>query len=517
MRRLVGCLLLLGCCAAARADDWADARRQYSQGNFQESYEIYVKIAGAGSGPVETAQAWIYAAWAKYTLGDREGMRDSLRKALAAHPDVAVDADLFNETFAREFQGIRNELVPALLPEQMSGVQASIQTLSDLYLQGKYKECLQTAEKALTAGQRFRQIYKLQGDCWVGENAITEASGAYASASRSPSFLQVSQQEMTPEAKLRKSRSLYHRGEKKQTQALLSQLVYGVNPPAEVFSLLGTILLEQKLYTEAEKVLQQGLILHAGDAPYYNLYGVALFAQDKYAEAAKFFQQAAALNPMFVAALANLAAAYVQLREFSAAETYYQQAVQLDPTSAVLLGDYGRVMLFDGKYGDAAARISDALRFATDPAPLLYLRGLANLYGGKQEEADADLAAYLKASPGDAAAAEAYGILLRRRDKCDAALPHLEKAASLPGRRALAQCTLRLGHASEAAAILEALPQDDVGVLNDLAAVYASVGEYGKARAAAAKIPADRRVTFFLDTCKTVEAIADARAAFGLP
>jgi len=509
-------VLALFAVVGVRADDWTDARRQYAQGNFQEAYEIYVKIAAAASVPTEAAQAWIYGAWADYSKGNLEGMRDALRKALAAYPDATVDPDLFNDTFAREFQGIRNELVPALLPEQMSGVQASIQTLSDLYLQGRYKECLQAADKALTAGQRYRQIYKLQGDCWVGQNAMTEAYDAYAAATRSPSFLQVTQQEMTPEAKLKKSRSLYHRGEKKQAQALLAQLVYGVNPPAEVFSLLGTILLEQKLFIEAEKVLQQGLILHAGDALYYNLYGVALFAQDKYAEAAKFFQQATALNHVFVAALANLAEAYVQLREFSAAETYYQQAVQMDPTNAILLAEYGRVMLFEGKNAEAAARISDALRFSADPAPLLYLRGLANLYGGKYEEADADLAAYLKARPDDAAAVEGYGILLKRRDKCDAALPFLEKAASLTGRRALAQCTLRLGRASEAAAILEALPQNDVGVLNDLAAVYAAAGEYGKAEAVAVKIPADRRVTFFLDTCKTVEALTDARAAFGL-
>jgi tetratricopeptide (TPR) repeat protein len=509
--------LILVCSAVLGADEWADAKRQYSLGNFQEAYALYQKIAAASTSSPETAQAWIYAAWTKYTMGDREGMRDAFRRALAVHPDASVDADLFNETFAGEFQGIRNELVPALLPEQMESVQAAIQSMSDQYLQGKYKECVQMADRVLAAGQRFRQVYKLQGDCWVAQNKIQEGYDAYTSAGRVPSFVAPSQQELTPEGKLKKARSLYRRGEIKQAQALLSQLAYGVSPSPEVYSLLGMVLLEQGMYFEAEKVLQQGLLLHSGDGPYYNLYGVAFYAQDKYAESVKLFQQATAQDRLFVAGQSNLAAAYAQLKEFNAAETYYRQAMALDPTNAALLNDYGRVLLFLGKYADASARLTEAVRFASDPVAAYYLRGLAYFYAGKYEEARADLNAYLKAHPDDIPALESYGMLMKSQDQCDRALEYLSRAESLPGRRALAQCRLRLGQASDAAAVLEALPQDNMAVLNDLAAVQTAGGEFRKAQATVDKIPAGRRVTYVLEACRTVESITAARDAFGLP
>ena len=515
IRRWFPILLLV--VSALGADDWADAKRQYSLGNFQEAYALYQKIAAASMNFQETAQAWIYAAWAKYTMGDPEGMRDAFRRALAVHPDATVDADLFNETFAKEFQGIRNELVPALLPEQMESVQAAIQSMSDQYLQGKFKECVQLADKVLAAGQRFRQVYKLQGDCWVAQNRIQDAYEAYVSAGRVPSFVAASQQELTPEGKLKKARSLYRRGEKKQAQALLSQLAYGVSPSPEVYSLLGTVLLEQGLYFEAEKVLQQGLLLHSGDGPYYNLYGVALYAQDKYADSVKLFQQATAQDRLFVAGQSNLAAAYAQLKEFAAAETYYQQAMALDPTNAALLSDYGRILLFLEKSADATVRLTEAVRFASDPVPVYYLRGLAYFYSGRFGEANADLNAYLKTRPDDIAAVESFGMLLKSQGKCEQALEYLSKAESLPGRRALAQCRLRLGQTAEAAAVLEALPQDNMSVLNDLAAVQAAGGEFRKAQATVDKIPLGRRVTYVLETCRTVESITAARDAFGLP
>ena len=511
------CLLILLLACGLMADEWGDAKRQYSLGNFQEAYAIYQRIAASSTNAQETAQAWIYAAWAKYTMGDPEGMRDAFRRALAVHPDATVDADLFNETFAKEFQTVRNELVPALLPEQMESVQGAIQSLSDMYLQGKYRDCAQLAIKVLAAGQRFRQVYKLQGDCWVAQNKIQDAYDAYVSAGRVPSFVAPSQQELTPEGKLKKARSFYRRGEKKQAQALLAQLAYGVSPSAEVYSLLGVVLMEQGLYFEAEKVFQQGLLLHSGDGPYYNLYGVALYAQDKYADAVKLFQQATAQDRLFVAGQSNLAAAYAQLKEFAAAETYYQQTMALDPTNAAVLSDYGRVLLFLGKYADAAARLTEAVRFAADPVPAYYLRGLAYFYAGKYQEANADLEAYLKARPDDVAAVESYGMLLKSQDQCDRALVYLSKAESLPGRRALAQCRLRLGQASGAEAVLEALPQDNMAVLNDLAAVQVAAGEFRKAQATADRIPAGRRVTYVLDACQTVAAITAARDAFGLP
>ncbi len=515
-RALCAAVLLALLCAAAGADDWVDAKRHYSLGNFQEAHDLYARIAAASASASEAAQAWIYASWAKYTMGDQEGMRAGFRNALAAWPDVTVDSDLFNEEYAREFDAVRGELVPVLLPEQAGSLQISIQALSEQYLSGKYKECAAGAAQLLQGGQRFRQIYKAQGDCLVALNKLTEAHEAYAAAGKVPSFVAPGQADLSPEVKLKKARSLYRRGEKKQAQVLLAQLAYGVSPPPEVFSLLGVILLDQALWFEAEKVLQQGLLLHSGDAAYYNLYGVVLYAQDKYSDAVRLFQQAVAQDRLFPAALANLAAAYTRLRETTTAETYYAQAVLLDPTNAALLGDCGRVLLLNEKPAEAVSKLNDAVRFAADPVPYLYLRGRAHFASGRFAEANADLDAYLKARPDDHDARESYGLLLKSQDRCGEAVGYLEKAAGVQGRRAQAQCLLALGKGADAAAVLAGLPADDMGVLNDWAAVLASTGEYRQAREVARRIPPGRRVTAALETCETVEAVNAALDAFGI-
>lgn len=516
MRRAAFLLFLLAA-AAAFGDDWADAKRQYSLGNFTEAAAVYERIAAGTASQQEAGQAWVYAAWTRYTAGEAAAVKEALRRALAAWPDVAVDADLFNEAFAGEFASVRGEVAPVLLPEQAGSLQIAVQALTEQYLSGKYKDCAASAGQLLQGGQRFRQIYKVQGDCLVAQNKLAEAYDAYAAAGKVPSFTVPGQEDLTPEAKLKKARSLYRRGEKKQAQALLSQLAYGLNPPPEVFSLLGTILLDQGLWFEAEKDFQQGLLLHSGDSAYYNLYGVALYAQDKYADAVRLFQQAVALDRLFPAGLANLAAAYARLRETTTAETYYAQAVLLDPTNGALLADYGRVLFLNGKHAEAIGKLNDAVRFSADPVPYLYLRGLAQFSAGRLAEANADLDAYLKARPDDTAAREFYGLLLKSQGYCGDASAFLEKASSTPGRRALAHCLLALGRGGEAAAVLEALPADDMGVLNDRAAVLALTGRHRDARSVAAAIPPGRRVTTVLETCDTVEATNAALDAFGMP
>ena len=515
MKRALALVLLLA--VAAAADDWADAKRQYSLGNFTEAAGIYERIAGGTSSQQEAGQAWIYSAWTRFASGEGVAVKESFRRALAAWPDVTVDAELFNEAFANEFAAVRKELVPDLLPEQAGTLQIALQALSEQYLSGKYKECAASAGQLLDGGQRFRQIYKIQGDCLVAANRLAEARDAYASAERVPSFAVPGQGDLSPEAKLKKARSLYRRGEKKQAQALLAQLAYGVSPPPEVFSLLGLILMDQGLWFEAEKDLQQGLLLHSGDGPYYNLYGVSLYAQDKYAESVRLFQQAVQQDRLFPAGLANLASAYARLGETTTAETYYAQAVLLDPTNAALLADFGRVLFLNGKHAEAVSKLNDAVRHASDPVPYLYLRGLALFAGGRFAEANADLNTFLKARPDDTNAREFYGLLLKSQGHCEEAAGFLEKAASTQGRRAQAQCLLALGRGGEAATVLEALPADDMAVLSDWAAVLSATGEYRKARDVASRIPAGRRVTTVLETCDTVEGINAALDAFGMP
>lgn len=496
------------------AGKWEEAKRAYSYGEFERAFSIYIEIAESSENPQEKAQAYIYAAWCKYTTGERQEMQANLQKALDLWPDIYIEAELFNEEFSEYFKNLKNEKIPALLPEEKNTISKKIDEINTLFQNRKFRECINQG-KQISVNFKYKQIYKILGDCYLFSNQFEEALETYKVALRAPLFQKEEETILTPEAQIKKARSLYRRGEKKQALQILNSLVYSYNPPSEAFGLSGLILMEENLFFEAEKVLSQGLILNSGNAYYYNLYGVALYIQGKYTEAIKLFQQAISIDKLFASAMANLALCYVQFKEYSAAETYFTQAVQLDPTNSFYLKEFGKALLLSGKYKEAINKFSEAIKYEKDPTNLYYLRGIANLFEKNYEIAFKDLDNYLSRKPEDLKAIELYGVLLKEQNQFPRAIEYLKKSPSNYAKKALAQCYLYEKKPEEGLNILKELPEDLLQ-FNDMAYGYLMLGEYKKAYETIEKIPQTRRAGRILENIELVEKIFRARSLFGL-
>lgn len=496
------------------SDKWEEAKKAYSYGEFQKAFSIYLNIAEESENFQEKAQGYLYAAWCKYTMGEREEMKIYLQKAVDTWPEIPIEEGIFNEEFNDHFRMIKEERVPRISPEEKDLISSKINELNLLFQNRKFKECL-VSGKQLSSTLKFKQIYKILGDCALSLNNIEGAMEYYSLAVKLPTFVK-EEAILTPEAQLKKARSLYRRGEKKQALNILNTLIYSYNPPAESFGLAGLILIEQKLYFEAEKVLSQGILLNSGNAQYYNLLGVALYEQGKYGEAIKLFQQASLIDKLFAPALANLAVSYLQYKEYSAAETYFSEALKIDPTNPFILKEYGKTLLFLGKYKEAISKFNEATRYQKELNDLLFLRGIAFLLDKNYEKASKDLDDYLSKNENDINAFEYYGILLKEQEQCKKALDYLKKGRSQVSKRALAQCLIEEGRPSEAIEILENL-EEDVPVYMDIILAYINLKDYKKAYEISKKIPPSRRAGKILENLENIEKIYNAYSSFNLP
>lgn len=100
----------------------------------------------------------------------------------------------------------------------------------------------------------------------------------------------------------------------------------------------GVILLKQKKFAEAEKVLRQALVINARNPYAHNLLGIALREQGKFADARSAYETALGIDPNYAKAHFNFGVlADLYLQDLPLALTHYEryQALQSKPDPAV--------------------------------------------------------------------------------------------------------------------------------------------------------------------------------------
>lgn len=100
----------------------------------------------------------------------------------------------------------------------------------------------------------------------------------------------------------------------------------------------GVILLKQKKFADAEKVLRQALAINARNPYAHNLLGIALREQGKFADARAAYETALGIDPNYAKAHFNLGVlADLYLQDLPLALTHYEryQALQSKPDPAV--------------------------------------------------------------------------------------------------------------------------------------------------------------------------------------
>jgi len=183
--------------------------------------------------------------------------------------------------------------------------------------------------------------------------------------------------------------------------------------------------------TEYEKAVS----LDPKMAPAYQNLGLTLLASDPAAAVAS-LQKAVELSPEEVRPRLFLGKALERSGKIEPAIEQYRAAEKLAPEDLDVRLSLGWALLNESRIGDAQAEFRAALGMHADEARAAQAHlGLARALLGENEseklpEAAAELAAYLQARPGDAAARLDRASLLERLGKYDDALAELDRAAA---------------------------------------------------------------------------------------
>ena len=233
----------------------------------------------------------------------------------------------------------------------------------------------------------------------------------------------------------------------------------------------------------------------------YTLYGLgqALQAQGQWAAAQERYAQVVALVPDFAEAQAKLGTVLAALGRFDEATGCYQQALRLAPGDLDLRSRFAGILASQGRFDDAVAQLQTVLAAKPDHPEAHY--NLASVWRvqGREAEALEHYRQALAARPGYAEAQYGWGTALRTLGQHQAALEHFREAARLkpdwvPALDAAAW-TLATHPAPEVREEAEAIrlaehaadltAHRDAGVLDTLAAAYASAGRFDRAVAIA--------------------------------
>jgi Flp pilus assembly protein TadD len=157
---------------------------------------------------------------------------------------------------------------------------------------------------------------------------------------------------------------------------------------------MGTIMLAQGRYREAEEHFRRAATLQPDRAASRNALGVALASQGRDREAEAEFQEAARLSPRLVDAPANLSVLYMRQGRFQEAIAPLRRALALDGGRAGVRADLGRALrgraielAREGRLDEAARLWQEATPLAGEDPDLLRGLGQALVERGKGVEA----------------------------------------------------------------------------------------------------------------------------------
>jgi tetratricopeptide (TPR) repeat protein len=158
---------------------------------------------------------------------------------------------------------------------------------------------------------------------------------------------------------------------------------------------------------EAIAQFREALRLQPGSAEAHNNLGAALNAQGRTPEAVAQFDEALRLQPNFAEAHDNLGNAFSKMPgRLGDAVAEYKVALRLNPGFAGAHNNLGTALNAQGMKAEAADQFAEALRLMPENAEIHYNLAIALLgIPGRQNEAAENLEAFLRARPGNEAAA----------------------------------------------------------------------------------------------------------------
>jgi tetratricopeptide (TPR) repeat protein len=187
-----------------------------------------------------------------------------------------------------------------------------------------------------------------------------------------------------------------------------------------------------------------------------NNLGLALQAQNRLDEAIACYQRALQSRPDYAESHNNLAAALFRKGDIDQAVKHYQQALRFKPNYAEAHNNIGSLFLQQDKLTEAVSHFQQASMLKPDNPDIYYNLGFTYARQGNFDQAAEHFRKALKLRPDDAEVCCKLGMSLLKQDKVKEALVFALSAAELTKYK-------------------------DIAILETLAAVYATAGQFDNA------------------------------------
>lgn len=189
-----------------------------------------------------------------------------------------------------------------------------------------------------------------------------------------------------------------------------------------------SILIQQRKFAEADRILKELLAQDPNDIHYLSLLAEVNLQQDKFDVARKIIDSAIGLSPGTPHLFYTKARIAIQQDKFDEAESIIQQAIRLDPSDADYFALLANVKLARKKYEEALELANEALELDAENLLALNTRSTALLKLNRAEESFGTIEGALREDPNNAYTHANYGWGLLEKGNHKKALEHFREA-----------------------------------------------------------------------------------------
>ncbi|HEX3514336.1 MAG TPA: tetratricopeptide repeat protein [Trebonia sp.] len=194
---------------------------------------------------------------------------------------------------------------------------------------------------------------------------------------------------------------------------------------------LGSVLIDQGRYQEAEAALREAIRLDRGHTSAHNDLGYLLNELQQYEEAETVLREAIRLDPENSNAHNNLGFALNELRRHQEGETVLREAIRLDPENSAAHNNLGFALNELQRYREAETILREAIRLDPENSNAHYNLGFALNELKRCREAETVLREAIRLDPDHALSHNSLGFALNERQRHPEAETVLREAIRL--------------------------------------------------------------------------------------
>ncbi len=269
--------------------------------------------------------------------------------------------------------------------------EAELQGISQALLMGDPEKAVEAHERAFKNAPQDASTRILHARLLILAQRVPEAKKELDAV--------LAKDPLNPDALYARSLVAALEGDKKGQKNLLEKAIAAKQPPADAFSSLGSLALDDRNYdkarayfTRAREIDGQNLVAAIG-------LGNVNFKRLQFKEAEKYFNQAVAIAPDYPFSYSDRALVKRHLGDLDGALADLDTAVKLEPDYSYNYFDRGRIYLDKGRWREAIAQFTLAIQKEPDMFAAFVMRG--GLYDSlnRLDEALSDYETVLKLRP----------------------------------------------------------------------------------------------------------------------